>query len=548
MNFNLFKVVKCPEFIEKLINAFEERIKYGDESIPPSASSILDTPLQRLYENKATYHSECYKAITNRSKIDRLKAKAKSPNALAASEEQTNNSSSQANPRPSDQSKRDLRSSNIGFDKQLCVICQKKGGKLRKVMFKEMGANMLSVAKAMEDKSFFIRLNTIPNACDAVANDVMYHLVCWVMAQRAAKADSQGIGNIEDVSRVLADIEIVNTVRSMLQENPDTILTMNDINAFYNKLLDNETQIQNFKQYIKRLLQENIANVVFHKPKNRNESERVCFNDAVLDAVEHKFACDEFLNIFECASTVRQEILQQKPWLFEGDFEGFTVPKSLHQLIKWIVLGAKHQIGDSTRSLHEADVTVNNICQIIMKATKTTRQVRYKPAVTSNASFRSKLHSETPFSVGLGLHIHKETRSKKIIDCLSELSLTISYDKIMKIETEIANTATKIIRENDGVFIPPTVTQDTKIHFAIDNTDFHNDTPDGKLEFHGTGQILFQKRAAEKKHTNLKIERSSSSTIMFKQNPFEKTMLCNKPTPQRESFPLFTGATPANEI
>ena len=532
------KVVKCPEFIEKLVSAFEERVEYGDESLPSSASCIIDTPLQRLYDNKATYHSECYKAITNKSKIDRLKMKAKSSNPSAANETQSKESCSQQNPRPNEQSKRDLRSSNFGYDKQLCVICQKKGGTLRKVMYKEMGVNMLLVAKAMEDKAFFIRLNTIPNACDAVANDVMYHLACWVMAQRAAKDDGQQTENIEDISRVLADIEIVNTVRSLLKENPETILTMNDINQFYNALLDNDSQMQNFKQYLKRLLEGNIANIVFHKPRNRNESERVCFNDAVLDAVEQKYACDEFLNIFECASTVRQDILEQKPWIFEGDFEGFTVPKSLHQLIKWIVLGAKHKIGDSVRSLHEADIAVDNICQIIMKTTKTTRQVRYKPAVISN----------TPFAVGLGLHIHKETRSKKIIDCLSELCLTINYDKVMKIETEIANAATKIIRDNDGVFIPPTVTKGTRIHFAIDNTDFHNDTPDGKLEFHGTGQILFQKRSNQEKDTKLKIERSSSSTIMFKQNPFEHAMQCSKPTPPRESFPFFTGKAPSNEI
>ena len=32
------------------------------------------------------------------------------------------------------------------------------------------------------------------------------------------------------------------------------------------------------------------------------------------------------------------------------------------------------------------------------------------------------------------------------------------------------------------------------LHFAIDNTDFINDTPDGKHEFHGIGQIFIQKQ------------------------------------------------------
>ena len=44
----------------------------------------------------------------------------------------------------------------------------------------------------------------------------------------------------------------------------------------------------------------------------------------------------------------------------------------------------------------------------------------------------------------------------------------------MKIETEIANATTKIIEENNGVYIPPNVEPGTRMHFAIDNTDFHN--------------------------------------------------------------------------
>ena len=35
---------------------------------------------------------------------------------------------------------------------------------------------MFEVAKKIDDKSFFIRLNTLCNAADAVANDVQYHM------------------------------------------------------------------------------------------------------------------------------------------------------------------------------------------------------------------------------------------------------------------------------------------------------------------------------------------------------------------------------------
>ena len=128
-----------------------------------------------------------------------------------------------------------------------------------------------------------------------------------------------------------------------------------------------------------------------------------------------------------------------------------------------------------------------------MKSIKTSRQVYYKPVSLSTSICKSRLHSETPFAIGLGLHIHKKTRSKKIINCLSDLGLSINYDRVMKIETEVANCVTDIINENDGVYVPHTILKDKAIYFGIDNTDFQSDTPDGTGEFHGTGQILFQK-------------------------------------------------------
>ena len=65
------------------------------------------------------------------------------------------------------------------------MICQKEGGKLRKIAVNSTGKRMLDVAKFLSNKDFFLRLNTIPLAEDAIANDVEYHLKCWVVIQRA---------------------------------------------------------------------------------------------------------------------------------------------------------------------------------------------------------------------------------------------------------------------------------------------------------------------------------------------------------------------------
>ena len=77
------------------------------------------------------------------------------------------------------------------------------------------------------------------------------------------------------------------------------------------------------------------------------------------------------------------------------------------------------------------------ILHIIVSSMKTPRHVNYHPKQDSNRTFLDGV--KTPFSVGLALLVHKETRNRKIIDCLSELNLTIDYKKEIKIETDIVN-------------------------------------------------------------------------------------------------------------
>ena len=132
---------------------------------------------------------------------------------------------------------------------------------------------------------------------------------------------------------------------------------------------------------------------------------------------------------------------------------------------------------------------------------------------------------------------------------MSDLGLSIDYDRVMEIETEIANSVTDIINKNNGVYVPHTILKYKAIHFAIDNTDFHNDTPDGKGEFHGTGQILFQKADSKAKTLEkFKITRSNKTTMKYQYNPFIYSIPCDKPSPPAESFPDFDGTYECDQL
>ena len=98
----------------------------------------------------------------------------------------------------------------------------------------DTGPKMLTVAKKLEDKS---RLNPIPNAEVATANNVQYHRMCWVLAQRKAKSEAPSPQEFEEINRLVADIEIISMVEGFLQNSSDIVLEMKSLNIAYNNML-----------------------------------------------------------------------------------------------------------------------------------------------------------------------------------------------------------------------------------------------------------------------------------------------------------------------
>ena len=76
---------------------------------------------------------------------------------------------------------------------------------------------MLDVAKCLSNKEFFLRLNTIPLAEDAIANDAEWHLKFWVAVQKEVQNDilneKDVLQELKDINHVITDIEFFEMVR-----------------------------------------------------------------------------------------------------------------------------------------------------------------------------------------------------------------------------------------------------------------------------------------------------------------------------------------------
>ena len=224
---------------------------------------------------------------------------------------------------------------------------------------------------------------------------------------------------------------------------------------------------------LKALLEDNIPGFTFSRPPNRRQSEQNCLTNLQAKAVDEAMSnrSDDSPSIYQAAKVIRNELLKHRSWKFDGDFSDFEIPSSLKVMLKWVIIGPQTEI-DSNLKKNNLDTRIGTFAQIVMKATKSKRQVNYKSS--TDTDFREVV--ETPFSVGVGLHVHKETRNKKVVNILSNLGLSISYKRVLKIENGLANAIVEKITTSGGVFVPSNLELGKKLHFAIDNIDFKNDS------------------------------------------------------------------------
>ena len=65
---------KTPDTVRKLIEAIKERYKLMDLNIHESYERLNEVS-EKFFEGKCIYHSECYKEVTNVTKLRRLSVK-----------------------------------------------------------------------------------------------------------------------------------------------------------------------------------------------------------------------------------------------------------------------------------------------------------------------------------------------------------------------------------------------------------------------------------------------------------------------------------------
>ena len=192
-------------------------------------------------------------------------------------------------------------------------------------------------------------------------------------------------------------------------------------------------------------------------------------------------------------------------------------------------MGSDEQLHTEMRS-RTVDRSALTISQNIMYAFKTRRQVQYTPKKAFD-TFRTSHSRENPQVLGLALTVHHDTRNKMLMDLLHVQNYCVSYSRTLLLETAIANAVVENTKQFAGLYVPPFLKKGTFVFFAIDNTDFAENTVDGKGTTHGTITAVYQKADApgEPITPNLKLSDAQNLSVLPYHVPIES---CSKPKPQ----------------
>ena len=350
-------------------------------------------------------------------------------------------------------------------------------------------------------------MSTALDPKDGHAIDLKYHRKCWVAnVQRPTRKETEGTSH-PSPKQITALIELLHMVD--FQTSQKAILSIEELEKTYLMLIGDE-QESHVPTYNRKWLKSTVLQQLPHLKAVRqtqvNQPSLLYSPDACDPELTQVMAAQQVdtneivEDIYKCATVIRKDIktyTKENPHTLSLDVTSKIddLPPLLQTLLRWIICGPM-MTKDNSQCSTEAECITATICQDIMFATKTDRQVSYS-LKNETASFRNCKDKENQKAIGLALTVHNDTRNKTIIDLLSSHGYCISYGRTMMIETAIANAVLRNMDATNGVFLPPFLKKDQFVFFAADNVDFSEDTFDGKGTLHATITAVYQRQQCD---------------------------------------------------
>ena len=87
---------------------------------------------------------------------------------------------------------------------------------------------------------------------------------------------------------------------------------------------------------------------------------------------------------------------------------------------------------EQRKRMSKIDTLTSIITQLVVQNVRIPKQTNYQANNEGASTYNT---TETPLNFGVGLYLYHSARSKKLVRFLSDLNVSISYDKIIDIKT-----------------------------------------------------------------------------------------------------------------
>lgn len=481
----------CQEESTETLKCPLNTLKSGDKSMPYStfltnfnafiALGALPVPVKfgnditvdELVKHQAVWHKSCYVKFS-KEKLDRATKKRDRDDATESG------SSTFGGKRPRRQS----------LDKMACMFCKDTDGHLHEFRTLEMDETIRQMAIDLHDSDILANLS----GGDLVAIEAKYHLDCLTAfrnrhrsmlrkQKQDTSSDHPSQGSEEKKVEARALVELIAHIENCVEEGI-FYFKFSVLHQMYESRLqdlgvEKETNRSRLKEKI-------LAYFTQAQEQSDGKNKILVFEQGMQQLLKQAMnTCDyegDALILSKAAKIVRRDILDHEGFTFSGIFPAIcqqgSVPAALKTLVSMLLNGSDltdQELGDSQPILTISQTILFNLKKHTSSATKA----------------RHSLDREPPLPLYIGLKVHTETRSKNLLSQLFNMGLSVSYERVLQLEGQLA-TAVCNNFQSKGVVVPAELRHGLFTAGALDNLDHNPSSTSAKGSFHGTGISLFQ--------------------------------------------------------
>ena len=370
-----------------------------------------------------------------------------------------------------------------------CFFCNDPAGSasLHNASTYNVDTNVRRAALDVGDTALLAKLA----AGDMIAIEAKYHQHCLrALYNRARQEAPKGNDGQESCLHGIAFAELVAFMEDMNNDEDNApVFKLIDIAQLYKVRLEQlgltlDTRIHTTR--LKNRLLSALSGLKAHSQGRETLlSFETDFGSALMVACCHD---SDAMHLMRAAYVVRKEIFDSS-FSFDGSFHANcqqdAVPPSILALIKMILDGAniKHHTQLVNTPTTKPALAISQL--MVFNSVKQARNVE------SSHPVRHSRSQETPLPLFLSFKIHAVTRSRCLVDTLFNLGLCVSYDRLLRLTSDIANGVCQRFRV-EYVVCPPKLRRGLFTTGAVDNIDHIPSSATAKDSFQGTGISLMQ--------------------------------------------------------